>query len=159
MDNFIKLKSFIPKNWDKGDFVITGSACLATRGVRDVNDLDILVRPHLMLEVVDLHAKGTFPKLKRELLVEHIQEYPRAVLRTGHIDFFESMPRIAYLGVDEVFDRADSCDGYNIISLRHCLAIKALVPRSRSKDVIDMVLLAKLIEKEEIPQRKENSNE
>lgn len=122
MKNYKRLRDLIPDGWSRDDYVITGSACLAVRGVRDVNDLDLLVRM---------------------LLWDATEE----LARTPQFDFFLNVPRLHYC--DEIFEQADCFDGYNIISLRHCLAIKALVPRSRPKDVRDILSLATLIAEEE----------
>ena len=121
--NFKRLRGCLPASWSRDDYVITGSACLAVQGIRDVKDLDILIRPVLWPEVEQLGAH--FPK--------------------DEIAFFDEVPRLAHLGADVIFEHADKVDGYNIISLRHCLAIKALVTKSRPKDVQDMLLIAKLI--------------
>lgn len=151
-----ELLGYIPKEWNPDDYVICGSACLAERGIRDVGDLDIQVRPRLWAEAERLHQAGHFPPGLDSHPVGRVPG-PESdfggrdgrVLFTGRIDFFVNVPRIFALGADEVFRRSELRRGRRIISLRHCLAIKALVPISRRKDVDDMVSLALQIFEEE----------
>lgn len=148
-----ELLSYLPKEWDADDYVLCGSACLAERGIRDVGDLDVQIKPKLWPEVLRLHEAGHFP----EGPDKQVQPGPdsdfggrdgRALL-TSRIDFFVDIPRIFTLGADEVFAKSELRRGRRIISLRHCLAIKALVPESRRKDVNDMISLAFQISEEE----------
>lgn len=153
--NYDTLRAYMSEIRDSSLFVLTGSAVLAARGVRDVNDLDVLIRPELWGTVRDLNAKGYWPTKPIEsprigTKGVHIPdtddpEYGiRDLLRTGWMDFGDSLPRIAScVTVDQVFKDASVIDGYQIMSLRHCLAIKALA--NRPKDGTDMQQLAYLI--------------
>lgn len=155
MENYKRLVSYLPKGWGPDDFVLCGSACLAARGVRDVGDLDVLIRPELWEVVTHLHFNNAFPAGKKVLpfyedpVYESAQLEGRRLLMTGEIDFFDTMPRITNLGNLDIFGAATIIGGYRVVSLRHCMAIKALVPQSRPKDVTDMLLLAELIAEEE----------
>ncbi len=154
--NYERLLGYIPDSWDPKLYVLSGSACLAERGVRDVGDLDVLIDESLWPEVQQLHTAGHFPPGpdKSTKNPQHESNFAedgagRRILFTGQIDFFVEMPRIFSLGPEAVFERAQTLRGRRVVCLRHCLAIKALIPTSRIKDVQDMVILADLIAKEE----------
>jgi hypothetical protein len=127
-----KLLSEIPSNWDREDFVICGSATLAFRGIRDVHDLDILVRPELLESM-------------RGDLTHRDGSYASSYGDNGLIDIFSKPPRLGSVTFDDVKNEADQFEGFYVQSARHTLAIKALVPILRDKDRPDMVELAKII--------------
>jgi hypothetical protein len=137
--------------WPRHDFVLVGSAALAARGIRDVNDLDVQICCSLWPEVERLHAAGYWPKGpdKAEKDGGLYEDGPnRRILLTGQIDFFDAMPRISSCTPFEVvFRESEWIGGFRIVSLRHCLAVKALA--NRKKDHEDMETLARLIRAEE----------
>lgn len=156
LDKTPVLKSFlqqIPKEWGVNDFVLCGSAGLAFRGVRDVHDLDVLVRPALFDSVHKI------PGIQIQLL-EYTEQgeakpNPQRLVRldTG-FDIFDRPPRDTF-DFERALECADSfSDGereYKVLCLRHILAVKTLamaVP-IRTKDWKDMAILAELIEDEE----------
>lgn len=129
-----KLLAKLPEDWDREDFILCGSAALAFRGVRDVRDLDVMVRPKLLDKLEHVRrSKGL---------------YADAVLVDANVDVFAKPPRLDNLTFDDIRRDADFIDGYYVQSLRHTLAIKALVPTPREKDKPDMVALAELIARE-----------
>lgn len=163
---FDALIADLPSHWPLDSFVLVGSAALAARGVRDVNDLDVLVlEPQLWLDIerlgkpVDIRPNPD-PAYQPGARAQQAGEPPRARVvqrrRTpaGFIDFLDELPRIAQCITPEM-TLADSAQIYvgqdvrprRIVSLRHCLAIKALA--GRPKDIGDMVQLAQLIALEE----------
>ncbi len=159
MQNYDTLRAYMRVIDNKSPFMFMGSAALAVRGVRDVNDLDVLIRPKLW-GVVDMFARKKYWPTKAIPPIKHVPtiaetlapgdpEYVgRRLMRTGWMDFADSLPRIAAaVTVDDVFKAAGTFDGYQVISLRHCLAIKALA--NRPKDGPDMKALAELIMREE----------
>lgn len=129
-----KLLTKLPEDWNREDFILCGSASLAFRGIRDVRDLDILVRPQFM---------DKLQQVKRDT-----DPYADATVIDVNIDVFTKPPRLDGLTFDDIRRDADFIDGYYVQSLRHTLAIKALVPTPREKDKPDMVALAELIARE-----------
>lgn len=128
-------------HWERHEFVLCGSAALAFRGVRDIGDLDVLVHPDLG------------KKLDRQFLDR--DQYPWSFssrLREQDIDVFWEVPRIRATFA-EVLAVADDFHGYRVMCLRQVLAIKALVPERRTKDMEDMVKLSKLIAAEDPPKK------
>lgn len=147
--NYDNLRAYIPESFKRTDFVLMGSAALAARGVRDVNDLDLLIRKRLWRPVKRLISEGHWPTKEIEPHANpDFKDDPdyvsRELVRTGWMDFSDSLPRVAQVvTVAEVFEEADIFEGYRVINLRHCLAIKVLA--NRPKDTLDMVALAHLI--------------
>lgn len=143
-NKYMELVSYLPE-WPKDSYVLCGSACLAVRGVRDVHDLDVLIiDPDMWKEVEALHSEGHFPKATRDISFPAL---PHRLLRTGQIDFFDRVTSLP-LSFSEIVVNSDIYDGHNIISLRHCLATKALSTVIRDKDIADMPLLCQLISDE-----------
>ncbi len=150
------LLALIPSDWPRDEFVLCGSAALAVRGIRDVHDLDVMIDPALWDE--------THALVREHGEKEHFERYavgsttePRLVRLGCEIDIWDEHPRIANVAdfartlvcadLFEIQGRA-----VNVLSLRHTLAIKALamVP-GRSKDLQDMMYLARAIDAEEQP--------
>lgn len=159
--NLYRLLAYIPKTWSSTDYVLCGSAALAFRGYRDVRDLDVLVRPSatigapptdMMEEVERLDREGHWPvapELSEAKLENDGALYAGSyrLRRTGEIDFFDGVPRLAPgVTVHEVFAHSKLFEGRRVVSLRHCLAIKALAFRRRDDD--DMIALARFISHE-----------
>tara|TARA_R100000656_G_scaffold104176_1_gene75998 strand:- start:39910 stop:40605 length:696 start_codon:yes stop_codon:yes gene_type:complete len=157
---FEELVARIPAGWSEDDFVICGSAALAVRGVRDVHDLDILVRTEEMVEDVDdLLRKGELTPFVVDndadlsMYAESSIERRKLVL-TQEMDVFDSMPRVTGLTFEHVHTQSDKFrmkDGrvFRIVSPRHCLAVKTLIPILRPKDLVDMERLARIIAAED----------
>ncbi len=122
----------IPRDWEREHFVLSGSAALAFRGIRDVRDLDIVVSPSLASKL-----SSKFPR-----------EGNRLSVSIDGIDVFYSVPRVWSLTWEDLVGEADEFDGYKVQSLRHVLAMKCLIPNIREKDRPDMVMLANLISEE-----------
>lgn len=129
-----ELLARIPREWNRSDYILSGSASLAFRGVRDVHDLDLLISPNLAAELgsdlVNRRSDG------------------RLAVKIDGIDIFENVPRLWNVTFDDISAETDTFDGYLVQSLRHTLAIKALLPVIRDKDRPDMVELSRLIAKE-----------
>lgn len=147
MEKLRSLLALIPTEWPRDSFILCGSAALAFRGVRDVHDLDILIRPELWPGLS--HLRG----VERE---EAYEQAGRLLRLDSGVDVFDSHPRIGNVaGFDQTLRAADlfrTCDGmvYNVLSMRHTLAIKALaMVDGREKDLADMRSLAALIGVEE----------
>jgi hypothetical protein len=132
--NFQALIKKIPADWSREDFILCGSAALAVRGIRDVRDLDILVRPSLMATIpVTKDVDGYTEKFSED------------------IDIFDKPLRLEnFLTFDDIKRTAELFDGYYVQSPRHTLAIKLLLPSPRAKDVPDIISLSQVIAAEPI---------
>ena len=168
----------LPKEWKRDQFILCGSAGLAFRGVRDIHDLDILILPELWGTVSSIQGEQIHSSEKSYdeesgddvcdvgvskvlALQPPTKRYPRLMRLDSGIDIFDSMPKVANVCS---FFRAKECSDkfedprklegdsspFQVLSLRHILAIKALamVP-NRKKDLKDMRLLTQLIQIEE----------
>lgn len=151
-----ELRRLLPGTWPRASFVLCGSAALAARGVRDVNDLDVLIKPD-MCDAVRAHfaSIGAAPRFEndygdsttRAFFAQYIIGEPDALFPSGRkIDFFSVMPLVSPKKSEAVFAEASTFDGYQVVSLRHCLAVKALA--NRAHDTADMVTLALLIDQD-----------
>lgn len=157
------VKMLTPLGWSTSDFVLCGSACLAVRGVRDVNDLDVFVRRQEMIH--DVKSLGPhIPIEDHTPLYFHVTDGHNFIQvgvevegRQTHIDVFSKMPFLP-VTFDQVWDGADSFSfkdaescilDVRVMSLRHCLAVKALARRTTTasvrKDMRDMHLLVEQI--------------
>ena len=143
---FSALLEQIPAAWRTEDYVLIGSATLAVAGIRDVNDLDVLVHPLLAAKLgAELEPEGTGSVYARRLLGTQAAVGAK-------VDVFLSVPRIR-LGFDAVYAMAMTYAGRRVQCARHTLAIKALAVPHREQDVIDMLSLAKLIAAQESAER------
>lgn len=151
-----RLLALVPGEWPRDSFVLCGSASLAVRGIRDVHDLDLMVRPEIMEETHAL-VREHGEKGHSERYAVGAGGEPRLVRLECGLDFWTEHPRTANVAD---FARTLACAdlfevqgrAVNVLSLRHTLAIKALAMRTtRSKDLPDMVWLSRLIEDEERP--------
>ncbi len=168
LERLVELTSLIPASWPRGDLVLVGSACLAVRGFRPVRDVDVLVRPESwsMVEAAlvkpgsdwEQHPGGELhADTRSELPYDHMPDnhkdppgrrFVRLDARAGYIDLFDGMPRLwQSLSFGAVLADATEWRGFRVVSLRHCLAVKALA--DRSVDYADMRELCRLIEAEE----------
>lgn len=137
--------------------MLTGSACLAARGVRDVHDLDVLVGYELWsqvheLDLEPLDAPPPQPIIDDETGIAHLPDdyEPRVIRQFVGFDFFTELPRMAKtIDWGLAWKSAQLIDGFYVISPRHCLAVKALA--NRDKDLTDIGTLAAIIMHEESP--------
>lgn len=102
-------------------YAIFSSACLALRGIRENNDIDIIVRPGLW-NVLD-------------------KEYPKkndhGMIEVGHLEISGSIRHLD--SVDEVIDRAEIIYDYRFARLEDLLAWKRQM--GRDKDLHDVKLI------------------
>lgn len=160
----LSLLALIPDSWPRDQFVLCGSAGLAFRGLRDVNDLDILILPALWETLSSIPGE---PKEKSEVEEAYTEPDDGSVAKarsklvrlSTDLDIFDALPCISNV---TSFSRAQECadkfpspikdyDEFQVLCLRHILAVKALamVPK-REKDFKDMMLLTEAIAREEI---------
>lgn len=142
----------IPDTWEAQDFILCGSACLALAGIRDVGDLDVMVRPALFDEAVALgsgywDAPLDFPAKSKsnQSLGERAAEYRAAIQQaTGqdlgrlecfqHYDFFTTHPPETIGITWELSRKHASLEDIGrrkvqVLHPRHVLAIKACAMR------------------------------
>jgi len=152
---------------DPRNYMLVGSATLAHRGIRDVNDLDIFAAsPEALaaLEVLgervtiegsesdELHYNGaTLVRLDVDL----------PVIGRARVDLFDKLPGVEGLAFTEARERFgwlvhdESSLAYCVGTPRLCLAVKAMALRSERKrantlqDHTDMLALVGLIARDE----------
>ncbi len=118
-------------NLTKEDFVVLGSGILSALGIRDAEDIDLLVRPQL------------FEKLKNEgwqYEVIEIEGKPRDMLSKGNAQVFKDFWwKDKILSPEEGIAKAQTIKGINFISLQILLKYKK--SSNREKDAKDVVLI------------------
>ena len=110
--------------------VLIGSAPLAVLGLRDVNDLDVLVKPNT---VEILAARGA---------TEYDSYSAAFVLPVGTIQITSQLYNLAAncgLTEAQVWQRADMWQSWQVWNIQHCKTFKATV--RREKDVDDLLLI------------------
>jgi hypothetical protein len=130
MERFIKLLAHLHAlGVDSQRVVLIGSAPLAIRNLRDVNDLDVLCTP------------DQFDKLRRH--ASELQYDDCAAIQTP-FGVIQVSSNLAYFTATDVteeaaFTDADHWGGWLVLSLKHCVAIKK--GAMREKDMDDLQLL------------------
>jgi hypothetical protein len=122
MDNFSKLLGELKKlNLHSDQFAIFGSGPLAVRNIRDVDDLDVIVKPALW----------------KALCKKHENENNK-VIHIGKIDLFRQW--IPWFDdIIPVIDTADIIDGIRYVNLEYLLKWKKAM--NREKDQKDIMLI------------------
>ena len=132
-ENFKKLlKNLKDLDLPEGQFVVIGSGPLAVRGMRDTNDLDVVVT--------------------QDVWGELIKKYPVIVNSEGinRIDFgngIETLERnirsiftnSSVVPFDEIFEKPDVFEGVQFMNLNHLKKIK--LKMGREKDLADVKLI------------------
>lgn len=115
----------------KEKFVIYGSGPLAIRGLKDNDDIDIIVKKELWDTLVK--------KYQTHYLGKHI------MITVGHIDISKDCK--PFSDVDEVIDRAEIIGGFRYMQLKDLLSWKECM--NREKDKKDIKILKEIVKKEE----------
>lgn len=110
-------------NLSRGKFAIFGSGPLGIRGIRESNDLDIIVKNDLWQELIKKYE----PKK---------QENP--VIKVGNIEIYNSW-KPWFDDVDVLIDEADIIKGFRFVKLERVLEWK--IKFNREKDKRDVVLI------------------
>jgi hypothetical protein len=121
-------------------FVVVSSGALSIRGIRDSEDIDVLVTESLWNEVIKKYKIGV-----NSFGIENIElENDIEILNPTQSIFGNSkiIPR------DEIFEKADVFDGINFINLVHLKKIKKEL--GREKDLRDIVLIDNHLRKKTI---------
>jgi hypothetical protein len=138
MTRLEKLVQRIPTHLE---VILCGSAAIAARGGRDVNDLDVLTRRAAPLRKMDLCPLDGYDG-------RTIWRYDTC---DGKIEYMTSVPRLS-AKYAEIRDKAEEMHiagrTIAVMSLRHCLAIKAAA--FRPADIPDMEWLIAAIGKAEM---------
>ena len=99
-------------------YAIFGSAPLAAHGIRDVDDLDIIVKPELWQEL-----EKKYPKLNEK------------EIKIGNIEIFNSW-KPWFDDVNKLIDDSEIIDGYRFVKLKYVLGWKRTFGREKDqKDV------------------------
>ena len=126
MNNFNKLLNELRSlNLPSSDFAVFGSGPLAIRGIRDVNDVDIIVKPKLWRELKEKYE----PKNEKLIIV-------------GSIEIYKNWSPW-YDNVNELIDEADNFYGVRFVKLEKVLNWKELL--NRDKDKRDIILIKKFM--------------
>lgn len=110
-------------NLPSNQYVVFGSGPLAAKGLRYVNDLDIIVMPDLWNK---LEEKYRDKKVKDD------------VIRIGNIEIFKSwIP--PFENTKELIDTADVIDGIRFVKLEYVLKWKQMLNREKDKEDIKLI--------------------
>lgn len=126
------IKELDELNFDKKDYTIIGSGILAASGIRNNDDIDIVVK------------KDIFRKLEGDKRFTRSGEYSYDY---KHISIYRSnwpCPKQA----EQIIKESKKINGYNFITLDMLMAWKIL--SGRPKDKRDIRLIRKIIEKNNI---------
>ncbi len=117
----------------RDEFAIIGSGTLAVRGLRDVNDLDIIVKDSL------------WNKLENKYPVKKVGISNGISL--GEIDLLQDA-KPWFDDVDELIDSADIIEGIRYVNLKSILKLKRM--RGKEKDVRDIKLIEEYLSKKSL---------
>jgi predicted nucleotidyltransferase len=108
----------------KDKFAVFGSGPLMIRGIRDANDIDIIVKKSLWTELVWTH-----PSKKNAIQLGKIVEVYK-----DWVPIWDNNP-----GIDILIDTADVIEGVRFVKLEHVLSWKTA--RGQEKDLKDIKLI------------------
>ncbi len=119
----------------KDQFVVLGSGILGALGIREVGDIDLLVR------------SGLFDRLKKEgwkYEIIEIEGHPREMLSHEYFQAFKDFWwRGDILNADEGFKRSETINGVAFIALAILFEVKKGM--KREKDFQDVILIKKYL--------------
>lgn len=116
----------------KKQYAIFGGGPLAIRGLRETNDLDIMVYDELYNEISEKHKNNGEDKIKIDFEEGEIEIYPA---RNALLD-----------NPEEVIDRAEEINGFKFISLKDSIEWKK--KKGREKDLKDVELIEQYLNNE-----------
>lgn len=130
MDIFKKLAEL---NLPLGEYVLVGSGPLAARGLREANDLDIVVS-HKLFSI--LHDSGKY---------KEVEKYGLIFLQSGDVEIIPQLDWDAYQTVvEEAIRTADIINGFPFLSIPETIKFKTAM--GREKDFKDIELLKNYLE-------------
>lgn len=133
-DNLKKL------NLPTSDFVVVGSGPMSVRGIRESEDIDVIVTPSLWNEMSKKYKVGINSFGVEILNLENDIETLNPVQ-----SLFGNSKTIP---VEEIFTQADTFDGIKFLNLDHLKKIKREL--GREKDLRDIELIDKYLYEQEI---------
>ncbi len=109
-------------NFPINQFAIFGSGPLGIRGIRDSNDIDLIVKDNLWEELL---KKYTISKNKHNAII------------IGNIEIFNNW--LPFKDINVLIDSADIIEGFRFVKLEYVLEWKKFL--GREKDLIDIKLI------------------
>ena len=121
------------KNIDlpKDQFVVVSSGALAVRGIREANDIDVIVTPALWSELMEKYKV----KLNNSGVETIDLDNEIEILNPSQSIFGNS----SVVKIEDIFENADEFEGIRYINLDHLKTIKSVL--GRDKDLIDIELI------------------
>ena len=130
--NFQKQFDDVKKlNLPASDFVVVSSGALSVRGLRESNDIDIIVTQSLWDEMIQKFKVGI-----NDWGVENLQLEDNIEILNPKQSIFGNSRVVL---VEDIFEKADVFDGIKFINLEHLRAIKLKL--GREKDIQDVKLI------------------
>jgi hypothetical protein len=127
---FSKLKEL---NFPKGEYVVTGSGILGALGLREVNDVDIAVTPHLL---ASLQSTGEW--------TEEIR-YNKIFLMKDDVDIASQLSWEDYATTtEEAIQSATMIDGFPFLNLEETIKFKQAMGREKDFHDIELIKTLKL---------------
>ncbi len=128
---FLFLEELKKLNLPKGKYAIFGSGPLAIRGLRDVRDLDVIVKD-------DAYEKlcAKYPR--------HIKTEPVNCIQIGNLEIGNKWLNNSNQ-IDEMIETADIIYGFPFVKLKYVLEWKKKM--GRDKDLKDVQLIEKYLQK------------
>ena len=111
------------------EFVIISSGTLAVRGIREANDIDLIVTEKAWKELIKKYPVITKNGAERIVIGNEIEISCTFLLLSETLE----------IPVQEVFDKADIIDGIKYMNLEHVKIIKRKM--NREKDLKDIALI------------------
>lgn len=125
-ENFLKkLAKLTELDLPCNEYAITGSGPLAIRGIREANDVDVVVKPVLWNKLLKKHSP-----------------YDSKHMRIGNIEIWGDFINLTSR-MEEVIDHAEVIDGFPFVSLQDTLSWKKFL--NREKDQRDILSIEHLL--------------
>lgn len=124
-------------NLPKDQFVVVSSGALSVRGIRDSNDLDVIVTELLWNKM----AKE-YPIIVNDFGVQTLELNSEIEILNPAQSMFGNSTIVP---IDEIFEKADEFDGIKFINLDHLKRIK--IKFGREKDLRDTELIDEYLNK------------
>lgn len=116
-----KLKELDKLKFNKTSYAITGSGPLAVRGIRQANDIDVLVAPSLWVK-----------------LLQKYNSYDGKHIRIGNIEIWSDFINLTPILL-EIIKGAEIIEGYPFVSLEHTISWKKYLNRKKDQDDIKLI--------------------
>lgn len=110
-------------NLPRDKFAIFGSGPLAIRDIREINDLDIIVKPDLWEEL-----KRKYP----------IEDEEKGLIKIGNIEVYKKWGNW-FKDIRQFIDEADIIQGFRFVKLERVLQWKKAMNREKDKKDIQLI--------------------